>query len=100
MSRRTVVTSLILLSALAFVLRVGLIWHTKAWRSPNAMEHRSVAMFLVAGQGFSFRDWGLTQVSSVQSPPFPFLLATMFKIFGTQTPADGSLHGANAALAH
>src|ERR1700690_4347264 len=97
MSRRTLITWLVVFSILAFFARIGLCVHLKAWQSPNAMEHRSVALSLVHGTGFSFGDWGYYGPSSVQSPPFPFLLATMYKIFGETTPADGSLQGANRA---
>ncbi len=89
--------SLIVLSVVAFTARVGLDLYEHAWRSPNAMEHRTVAQALVHGKGFTFGDWGYYGPTSVQSPPFPFLLASMYKIFGADTPADGSLRGANAA---
>ena len=97
MTRRNVILTLTLLSVLAFAARAGLVLHLRAWRTPNAMEHRSIAQSLVAGKGFSFSDWGNFGPTSVQSPPFPFLLATMYEIFGTQTPTDGSLTDANVA---
>jgi len=96
-SRRTIVGWLIALSVLGFSGRMVTIVYQHAWQKPNAMEHRSIALSLVNGWGFSFGDFGYYGPSSVQSPPFPFLLATMFKIFGVETPADGSLHGANLA---
>lgn len=82
MSRRKVVISLWVLCALAFGLRLGVVIFQKGWLTPNAMEHRSIALSLVNGQGFSFGDWGYYGPTSVQSPPYPFFLATLFKIFG------------------
>ncbi len=94
---RSIVLWLTLLCTLAFAARLGLIIHLKAWQKPNAIEHKSVALSLVHGYGFAFGDWGYFGPSSVQSPPFPFLLAGMYKIFGDQAPANGSLTGANRA---
>jgi 4-amino-4-deoxy-L-arabinose transferase-like glycosyltransferase len=96
-SRRAVIGWLVALSLLGFTGRMVTIVYQHAWQKPNAMEHRSIALSLVNGWGFSFGDFGYYGPSSVQSPPFPFLLAGMFKIFGVDTPADGSLHGANRA---
>jgi Dolichyl-phosphate-mannose-protein mannosyltransferase len=97
MTRRKVILILVLLSLLAFAARAGAVIYLKAWQKPNAMEHRSVALSLVHGTGFSFGDWGYFGPTSVQSPPFPFLLAGMYKIFGDTAPADGSLADANVA---
>ena len=97
MTRRNVILTLILLSVLAFTARAGLVIYLHAWRTPNAMEHRSIAYQLVNGRGFSFGDWGYFGPTSVQSPPFPFLLAGMYKIFGDTPPTDGSLTDANVA---
>jgi 4-amino-4-deoxy-L-arabinose transferase-like glycosyltransferase len=96
-SRRAIVAWLVAMSFLAFAARTATVVYQKAWQHPNAMEHRSIAISLVNGWGFSFGDFGYYGPSSVQSPPFPFLLAAMFKIFGVDTPTDGSLHGANLA---
>ena len=96
-SRRAIVGWLVALSLLAFAGRTATIVYQRAWQKPNAMEHRSIALSLVNGTGFSFGDFGYYGPSSVQSPPFPFLLAGMFKIFGVDTPPDGSLQGANRA---
>src|SRR5438132_5116752 len=87
MTRRRLVTILLLLSLLALAARVGTIVYLKAWQRPNAMEHRTSALNLVHGLGFSFGDWSYFGPTSVQSPPFPFLLAAMFKIFGDDAPA-------------
>jgi hypothetical protein len=86
MSRRTVVTILTVLSLLALAARIGIIIYLKAWTHPIAMEHRSIALQLVHGEGFSFGDWGYFGPTSVQSPTFPFLLAGLFKIFGDDSP--------------
>ena len=51
------------------------------------MEHKSIAQALIHGKGFTFGDWGYYGPTSVQSPPFPFLLASMYEIFGADSPA-------------
>jgi hypothetical protein len=90
MSRRWIVTTLIVLSSVALLARIATDVHFKAWRSPSAMEHKSIAVALVTGHGFTFGDWGYYGPTSVQSPPFPFLLAAMFKMFHAVGP-DGQL---------
>jgi len=75
---------------LAIVARLGVMVGMKRWNSPNAIEHRQLAASLVDSGTFSFReamfdDYG---PSSVQSPPYPFILATCFKIFGKETHAS------------
>jgi len=70
------------LIALAFVLRVAAMIALHSWRHPYAMEHRSIAMSLLEGDGFAFGDFGYYGPSSVQSPPYPLFLAGLFKIFG------------------
>lgn len=67
---------------LALGLRVGAIFGLQAWRHPGAMEHQAIARYLINDQGFKFHDWGLTQITSVQSPPFPYLLAAFYSAFG------------------
>jgi hypothetical protein len=80
MSRRTILTCLSLFAAVAFAARLGLTLHLKAWRTPAAMEHKIIAASLVGGKGFTFADWNYYGPTSVQSPPFPFLLAGFFKL--------------------
>jgi 4-amino-4-deoxy-L-arabinose transferase-like glycosyltransferase len=75
---------IIVLAALA--LRLAAIVALKSWEHPSAMEHRALAISLVNGTGFSFGAFGYYGPSSVQSPPYPLLLATFFKIFGTDAP--------------
>lgn len=86
MNRRIVTTLLVVFSAVALFVRVGSIVYLKAWERPSAMEHKSIAQQLIRGNGFSFGDWGYFGPTSVQSPPFPFLLAGMFKLFGDDSP--------------
>jgi hypothetical protein len=56
--------------------------------NPGAMEHHNLARSLLQGTGFSFNetagyaDYGYFGPSSVQSPPYPFFLATLYAIFG------------------
>jgi hypothetical protein len=84
---RRVRLALLVICSIALILRLVAIVVLQAWRQPSAMEHEAIARALVAGQGFAFTDWGVTQLSSVQSPPFPLLLAASFKIFGVGAPA-------------
>ena len=88
MTRRTTLITLSVLAALAFTARAGLMVQMRAWEKPNAMEHRSIAAALAAGQGFTFADWRYYGPSSVQSPPMPFLLGGLFKAFGVVHVAD------------
>ena len=81
MSHRSIRIWLAVLCVIALVGRLGADIKLKAWRAPSAMEHRSIAMSLVAGTGFSFSNFGYYGPSSVQSPLFPFLLAGMYKTF-------------------
>lgn len=71
---------------IAFVLRVSAMFFLQSWANPGAMEHQSIARYLVSGKGFQFNDWGLTQITSVQSPPFPYLLAFFYYVFGYDQP--------------
>ena len=83
----------------ALVLRLGAIFALQAWRNPGAMEHDAIAKSLVAGGGFTFNDWGVIQATSVQSPPFPFLLAGSFELFGVGSAlAYGAVMVLNAFL--
>jgi 4-amino-4-deoxy-L-arabinose transferase-like glycosyltransferase len=73
--------------AVALVLRLVAMIVLQAWRNPGAMEHQSIARFIVLGKGFKFYDWGLEQYTSVQSPLFPYMLALFYRIFGYDQPA-------------
>jgi hypothetical protein len=97
MSSHWIKNCLVIFCVFAFLLRVGTDIQLKAWKQPAAMEHRSIAQSLVHHTGFAFGNFGYFGPSSVQSPPFPFLLAGMYEIFGADEPADGSLTGANRA---
>jgi hypothetical protein len=84
---RRILLTLISLAVLAFALRVGTIFAMHRWKQPNAIEHRALAVSPVRHHTFYFRDFNYYGPSSVQSPPYPFLLAVLFKFFGEQTPA-------------
>ena len=73
---------------LAFAVRVAAIFALRAWEHPSYMEHHAVAVNLLEGNGFWFRDWGWVGPSSVQSPPYPLLLAASYKVFGVGTKAS------------
>src|SRR2546423_3348374 len=85
MSRRTILLALLCLSILAFALRVGAIFALHRWTAPNAIEHRALALSLLKLHTFYFRDFNYYGPSSVQSPPYPFLLAMLFKLFGAES---------------
>ena len=89
MSQRRIILWLVLLVLAGLALRIGVIVKMRSWRNPaaTAMEHRAVALSVVRGQGFSFGDFGYFGPSSVQSPPYPFLLIGLFKVFGEDAPA-------------
>src|ERR1043166_6504226 len=85
MSRRTISSALLGLAVLAFALRIGTIFALHRWTSPNAIEHRALAMSLIHLKTFYFRDFNYYGPSSVKSPSYPVLLAILFKLFGAQT---------------
>src|SRR5215471_4412376 len=85
MSRPTIVRALLGLAVLAFALRVATIFAMHRWTSPNAIEHRALALSLLHLKTFYFRDFNYYGPSSVQSPTYPMLLAILFKIFGAET---------------
>jgi 4-amino-4-deoxy-L-arabinose transferase-like glycosyltransferase len=89
MSRRRTAVALALVLLLGFGLRLGLTVAIRAWEQPSFMEHRQIAINLLIGEGFSFRDWGYFGPSSVQSPPYPVLLALLYRAFG---PDAASAH--------
>jgi 4-amino-4-deoxy-L-arabinose transferase-like glycosyltransferase len=63
---------------MALVLRLAAIFYLQAWTNPTAMEHHSIALYLLRGEGFTFNDWGVVQPTSVQSPPYPLFLASLY----------------------
>jgi hypothetical protein len=83
-SRRVLLT-LVGLAVLGFGLRVGTIFLLHRWTQPNAIEHRQLAINLLKHHTFYFRDFNTFGPSSVQSPPYPFILSICFGIFGAQT---------------
>src|SRR5438552_10027562 len=85
LSPRTTATVIFALAALGFALRATAIFALRRWEQPNAIEHRVLALSLVEYGTFYFRDFGKFGPSSVQSPPYTFLLATLFKIFGADS---------------
>src|SRR5438093_8811675 len=87
LSPRTAATLVIALAALGFALRATAIFALHRWEQPNAIEHRVLALSLVEYGTFYFRDFGKFGPSSVQSPPYPFLLAMLFKLFGPDSSA-------------
>jgi hypothetical protein len=88
MSRRRIVWLLSALTVLAFGLRFAAILYLHAWKIPGALEHRQLANNLLAGFGFSLRDWYFFGPSSVQGPIYPLILAGLFKWLGPET--DGA----------
>jgi hypothetical protein len=80
---------------MAFVLRLAAVIHLQAWKNPGAMEHRGIAVALLRGEGFAFNEFGHYGPSSVQSPPYPLLLALLYAVFG---PGTTSAHVAAMVL--
>jgi hypothetical protein len=78
---------LVWVCAAAVALRVLAIVMLRAWLEPNAMEHVAIARNLVAGHGFSFGDFGYFGPTSYQSPTYPFFLAGLFQLLGTDAAA-------------
>lgn len=70
---------------LAVLLRIGAVVALQSWDQPNAMEHQSIANFLVQGKGFYFISWDYAGPSSVQSPTYPLFLAGLFLLFGADS---------------
>lgn len=71
---------------LGLVLRVGAIIFLHSWDHPGAMEHRAIAANLLLHGEFAFVDFGYMGPSSVQSPPYPALLAGLYWAFGIDSP--------------
>lgn len=85
-SRR--VYGLIVLAALAFLLRVALVgWLAFAGDTPYTYEHGVIAENLLAGQGFSIRFLGVEGPTSQQGPLYPTALAALYAVFGAGSRA-------------
>ena len=86
-------TALWVMTVSALLLRLAVVLLLADPASPDAMEHRSLAVSLLAGDGFAFNEAagytqnGLYEPSSVQSPPYPFFLAGLYALFGVESPA-------------
>ena len=80
------------LAVSAFAARLALVVLLHDWDASTAMEHASLARGLVEGNGFAFNEAGAYtqhgryEPSSVQSPPYPLLLAGLFEAFGVDSP--------------
>lgn len=79
---------LLALVVLTVVLRMGAVFALKSYTHPNPMEHKGIAIALLRGEGFAFNEFSYYGPSSVQSPPYPLLLATLYTVFGTDTRAS------------
>lgn len=73
--------------ASALALRIAFVLLRGDFTDNTAMEHDALATSLLLGDGFAFGDWENYGPSSVQSPPYPLLIAALFWIFGTDAPA-------------
>ncbi|HEY8665064.1 MAG TPA: hypothetical protein VIL86_00285 [Tepidisphaeraceae bacterium] len=73
---------------LGFALRMGVILYLRSWENPGAMEHRAIALALINGLGFSFGDFNSFGPTSVQSPPYPFILSAFIWVFGDHRMGD------------
>ena len=96
-SRRRIPSVIWMICVAALLIRVAavLVIGSKqmAPNAVNAAEHKSLAMSLLAGDGFSFNEaaeyteTGVYEPSSVQSPPYPLLLAGLYWSFGYDASA-------------
>jgi Dolichyl-phosphate-mannose-protein mannosyltransferase len=74
--------TLLVIVALALFARVGAMVALQAWNKITYMEHGPIAVSLLENGSFAFGDWGMYEPSSVQSPPYPLLLAGLYYAFG------------------
>lgn len=78
---------MVVLVSFGLVFRIAAIVVLQAWNQPNAMEHNTLAISMLQGHGFAFNAWDYFGPSSVQSPPYPALLAALFWLFGVESTA-------------
>ena len=77
----------------ALLVRVLTVLAFGRWDASTALEHASIAEGLLLGNGFAFNETaqytgaGIYEASSVQSPPYPLLLAALYWIFGIRADA-------------
>lgn len=71
---------------LAVVLRCVAVVHLHAWAAP-AEENRVIARNIANGQGFTFADFSYVGPTTIRPPLYPFGLAMLYRVFGTESPA-------------
>jgi 4-amino-4-deoxy-L-arabinose transferase-like glycosyltransferase len=69
----------------AFLARMAAVVLLQAWNHPSSMEHGAIAKNFIATGSFSFGVFGYFGPSSVQSPPYPFLMILLYKTFGIES---------------
>ena len=85
--------SIWILAGLALLIRIAAVLALANFGSSSALEHASIARGLLLGNGFAFNETadytgtGVYEPTSVQSPPYPLLLATLYWLFGVDSPA-------------
>lgn len=90
-AHRSMLVALWVLAIIALLVRVGLVMARGQLDASTTMEHSSLATSLLAGNGFAFNEadgytpHGLYEPSSVQSPPYPLLLAGLYWLFGVRS---------------
>lgn len=88
-------TWLAALTLLAAVLRAATIGASHAPAHPGFAENRQIALHLLAGDGYSFREFGRLDSTSVVAPLYPLLLSGLYLLLGE---AGDRAHGTALAL--
>ncbi|MGD9126871.1 MAG: hypothetical protein PVH19_05775 [Planctomycetia bacterium] len=88
MSNRRRKIGLISLALVALVLRVVVVFVLSTdHAAPVTYEHGEIAKNLLEGRGFSVELLGGEGPTSQQAPFYPFLLATIYSLFGVESSA-------------
>jgi len=75
-----------LIILLALTARLGAIFTLKRWDSATPGINRQLALGLLDNGSFTFREHGYFGPSSITTPPYPVVLAAIFRVFGPKTP--------------
>jgi 4-amino-4-deoxy-L-arabinose transferase-like glycosyltransferase len=86
MSRRRLLVWFSVIFALAAMARLAATFALKRWDDPAAGANRQLAVNLVEYGALYFREFGYFGPSSVQTPPYPTMLAGLFALFGVENP--------------
>ncbi|MDI6782716.1 MAG: glycosyltransferase family 39 protein [bacterium] len=75
---------LLFILVIAFILRLGFVFGTRAYVDPETVEAGVIAHALATGRGFSFAGIGSQEFhpTAIQAPVFPVVLGGMYFLFG------------------